>query len=60
MITPDGVVVAVPARHGQAGSELAGPAFDPSGRRLYFSSQRGGGNGITYEITGPFRRRAKG
>jgi secreted PhoX family phosphatase len=42
------------------GTELAGPAFDPSGRRLYFSSQRatlGGlpGPGITYEVTGPFR-----
>ena len=42
----------------QAGSELAGPAFDPSGTRLYFSSQRGPtgtGSGVTYEITGPFR-----
>lgn len=38
------------------GSELCGPAFDPSGTRLYFSSQRGGADGIgrTYEITGPF------
>lgn len=38
------------------GSELTGPCFDPSGTRLYFSSQRGGptGQGITYEITGPF------
>lgn len=44
-------------------SELAGPAFDPSGTRLYFSSQRGQdekpeegvGKGITYEISGPFR-----
>ncbi|HEX6423404.1 MAG TPA: alkaline phosphatase PhoX [Acidimicrobiales bacterium] len=37
-------------------SELCGPAFDPSGTRLYFSSQRGGADGIgrTYEITGPF------
>jgi tricorn protease-like protein len=36
-------------------SELTGPAFDPSGRRLYFSSQRGvDGRGITYEVTGPF------
>lgn len=39
------------------GSELTGPAFDPSGTRLYFSSQRGGpdGAGRTYEVTGPFR-----
>jgi uncharacterized protein len=45
---------------GHGGSELAGPVFDPSGDRLYLSSQRGGpgtstGPGITYEITGPFR-----
>ncbi|MDJ0869916.1 MAG: DUF839 domain-containing protein [Myxococcota bacterium] len=43
---------------GQDGSEIAGPAFDPWGRRLYFSSQRGGplSAGITYEVTGPFRQ----
>lgn len=40
----------------QPGSELAGPAFSPDGRSLYFSSQRGGGQGITYEIAGRFRR----
>ena len=41
---------------GQPGSEITGPAFTPGGRRLYFSSQRGGpgGTGITYEVTGPF------
>ena len=39
-----------------AGSELAGVAFDPSGTRMYISSQRGGGgDGVTYEISGPFR-----
>lgn len=44
---------------GQSGSELAGPAFDPSGTRLYLSSQRGrDGRGITYEIRGPFQRHA--
>jgi len=58
MLTPDGVVAPLLRVVGQDGSELAGPAFDPSGRRLYVSSQRGGGAGITYEITGPFRRRA--
>ncbi len=45
----------------QTESELAGPAFDPSGTRLYFSSQRGptgSGSGITYELTGPFRTSA--
>ena len=37
------------------GSELAGVIFDPSGTRMYFSSQRGFGLGVTYEVTGPFR-----
>ena len=55
---------------GQKGSEITGPAFDPSGSRLYFSSQRGkikvkkqskgkiyefARSGITYEVTGPFK-----
>lgn len=42
---------------GQSGSEITGPAFSPSGDRLYLSSQRGGsgGLGITYEVRGPFR-----
>ena len=35
-------------------SEITGPAFDPSGTRLYFSSQRGPRRGTTFEITGPF------
>ncbi|WP_354702009.1 alkaline phosphatase PhoX [Paraconexibacter sp. AEG42_29] len=39
----------------QNGTELAGTTFDPAGRRLYFSSQRGGLGGLTYEVTGPFR-----
>ena len=41
---------------GHEKSEITGPAFDPSGTRLYFSSQRGknGFTGITYEVTGPF------
>ena len=39
-----------------AGSELTGVAFDPSGRRLYFSSQRAEElRGAVYEISGPFR-----
>jgi secreted PhoX family phosphatase len=58
LITPDRVVAplvqVVGTAHG--GSEITGPAFDWSGTRLYFSSQRGGGNGITFEVTGPFRR----
>ena len=45
---------------GQPGSEITGPAFDPSGKRLYFSSQRGSdGRGITYEVRGPFRSRRR-
>ncbi|HVL33482.1 MAG TPA: alkaline phosphatase PhoX [Actinomycetota bacterium] len=45
---------------GHEGSELTGVCFDPSGRRMYLSSQRGPlnvppiGLGITYEISGPF------
>jgi secreted PhoX family phosphatase len=38
-------------------SELTGAAFDPSGRRLYFASQRARRTGAIYEVTGPFRRR---
>lgn len=45
-------------------SELTGVTFDPSGSRMYFSSQRAGGSdsnpgpGAIYEICGPFRGRA--
>lgn len=43
----------------QQDSEITGPAFNPQGDRLYFSSQRGPYNdgqsfGITYEVRGPF------
>ncbi|MCB0829850.1 MAG: DUF839 domain-containing protein [Solirubrobacterales bacterium] len=43
-------------------SELTGPVFDPTGSRLYFSSQRAkfpgesASAGIIYEISGPFRK----
>lgn len=43
-----------------AASEVVGLRFDPSGSRLYMSSQRGFGAGVTYEITGPFRKRRPG
>jgi uncharacterized protein len=58
MITPDEQVAVVMRLSGPAhgGSEIAGPAFDPSGERLYFSSQRGDRRGMTFEITGPFRK----
>jgi secreted PhoX family phosphatase len=55
LLSEIGVAVPLLRVEGQAGSELAGPAFDPSRTRLYFSSQRGtNGQGITYEIEGPF------
>lgn len=56
LITPDRATSALLRIVGQDESELAGSAFDPSGTRLYFSSQRGDGSGITYEMSGPFRR----
>ena len=42
-------------------SELTGATFDPSGSRLYFSSQRAGGplRGEVYEVSGPFRGRRR-
>lgn len=54
-ILPDGRTKPVLQITGQDRSEVTGPAFDPSGTRLYFSSQRGKGQGgITYVATGPF------
>jgi hypothetical protein len=50
---------------GHSGSELTGPAFDPTGSRLYFTSQRAkfpgesAAAGIIYEISGPFRKTRK-
>lgn len=55
VVDADGGATPVLRVVGQPDSELAGPAFDPSGTRLYFSSQRGSdGRGITYEVVGPF------
>ena len=58
ILTPDCVAAPLVRVTGQSGTELTGPAFEPLRRRLYFSSQRGGtgGDGITYEVEGPFRR----
>jgi secreted PhoX family phosphatase len=60
LITPDDVVAPFLRLPGQGFSEITGPAFNPDGSRLYFSSQRGSSGtssaGITYEVTGPFRR----
>jgi secreted PhoX family phosphatase len=67
LITPERVVAPflrvtgeqhenVPGPSGPQGpSELAGVIFDPSGTRLYFSSQRGYTSGVIYEVSGPFR-----
>jgi uncharacterized protein len=59
-LVPTGEIVPLVQIVGHERSEVTGPAFDPSGTRLYFSSQRGAGNppagGVTYEISGPFFR----
>ena len=59
-ITPSGELVTLVQLEGHDDSEVTGPAFDPSGTRLYFSSQRGTSGrdrgGITYEVTGPFHQ----
>jgi secreted PhoX family phosphatase len=56
-VLPDGRVKQLVQLVGHPGSEMAGPAFDPSGTRLYFSSQRAPGGGATYEVEGPFHER---
>lgn len=58
LLTVDGQVAPLVRVVGHEGSEVTGPAFDPSGTRLYFSSQRGGPGqaGVTYEVAGPFAR----
>ncbi len=59
LITPDDIVAPFLRVTNQDSSELCGVAFNPAGDRMYFSSQRGttgsSSDGITYEITGPFR-----
>ncbi len=59
LITPSGAVVEFLRVVGHSESEITGPAFSPDGTRLYFSSQRGSSgrsrDGITYEVSGPFR-----
>jgi len=57
-LTPSGAIVPVVKIVGHDRSEVTGPAFDPSGTRLYFSSQRGAtgssADGVTFEVSGPF------
>jgi uncharacterized protein len=59
LITPERIVAPLLQLVGPNSSEITGPAFSPDGKRLYFSSQRGptgsSSNGITFEVTGPFR-----
>ena len=43
LLTPDCVASPLVRVTGQAGTELAGPAVDPLGVCLYFSSQRAAG-----------------
>ena len=56
-ITPSGEILPIMQVANHPNSEVTGPAFDPSGTRLYFSSQRGAAgtssDGVTYEISGP-------
>jgi hypothetical protein len=58
LITPDRTVARFLKLTGieHTEGEIAGPALDPSGKRLYFSSQRGFARGVTYEVSGPFRK----
>jgi hypothetical protein len=53
-ILPNGELRQLAQVVGQDASEITGPAFDPSGTRLYFSSQRSPAGGTTFEVTGPF------
>ncbi|MDH5238440.1 MAG: PhoX family protein [Acidimicrobiia bacterium] len=50
LVHPDGSTFPVVEVPGVPESEITGPAFDPSGTRLYFSSQRD--PGMTFEVTG--------
>jgi secreted PhoX family phosphatase len=52
LVRADGSTFPVVELTGVSGSEMTGPAFDPSGTRLYFSSQRD--PGATYEVEGPW------
>lgn len=57
VLLPDGRIKPLLQIVGQDQSEVAGIAFSPDGRRLYFTSDRGGPNGpglgITYELMLP-------
>ena len=57
-LTPNGDVEPILQVVGHDSSEITGPAFDPSGTRLNFSSQRGAtgesSDGVAFEVSGPF------
>ena len=62
VVYPDGVLVPLLQIVGQDQSEIAGIAFSPDGRRMYFTSDRGGpapqggfglGLGMLYELMTP-------
>lgn len=62
IVTPEGEVARFLTASGSQHemSELAGVCFDPSGKRMYFASQRSfGGPGALFEVTGPFREAAQ-
>jgi secreted PhoX family phosphatase len=52
LVRRDGSTFPVVQVVGTTGSEVTGPAFNPSGSRLYFSSQRD--PGATFEVRGPW------
>lgn len=53
-LVPGGQPSTEPLPH--VASEISGLAFSPDGNRLYLNSQRGFLFGVTYEVTGPFRK----
>ena len=57
IIAPEGQIARFLKMAGpeHANSEVIGLTFDPSGTRFYVGSQRAGGVGAVYEISGPFR-----
>ncbi len=64
LISPNGTVSVFAHLVGHRGSEITGPAFNPAGTRMYFSSQRGQKkehtDGYTFEISGPFNQLPRG
>ncbi|MFG2072633.1 alkaline phosphatase PhoX [Nonomuraea maritima] len=55
LVAPDRSVAPFLRLDGHDDVELTGPAFSPRGDRLCFSARRGRTEGLTFEVTGPFR-----